>query len=54
MRDLTNDILELIRRTSSSLPNVVEERLQASSELHKLAARYEALASPKRPSRAHG
>ena len=32
MRDLTNDILELIRRTSSSLPKDVEERLQASIE----------------------
>jgi hypothetical protein len=27
MRDLTNEILELIRRTSSSLPKDVEERL---------------------------
>ena len=29
MRDLTNEILELIRRTSSSLPKDVEERLRA-------------------------
>ena len=32
MRDLTNEILELIRRTSSSLPPDVEERLKASVE----------------------
>src|SRR5512136_2381937 len=32
MRDITNEILELIRRTSSSLPKDVEERLQASIE----------------------
>ena len=32
MRDLTNDILELIRRTSSSLPKDVEDRLRASVE----------------------
>jgi len=32
MRDLTNDILELIRRTSSSLPKDVEERLHAAVE----------------------
>ncbi len=30
MRDLTNEILELIRRTSSDLPADVEERLQAA------------------------
>jgi fumarate hydratase class I len=32
MRDLTNEILELIRRTSSSLPRDVEERLKAAVE----------------------
>jgi fumarate hydratase class I len=32
MRDLTTEILELIRRTSSSLPKDVEERLRASVE----------------------
>ena len=32
MRDLTNEIFELIRRTSSSLPKDVEERLRASIE----------------------
>jgi len=32
MRDLTNEILELIRRTSSSLPPDVEERLKAAVE----------------------
>jgi fumarate hydratase class I len=32
MRDLTNEILELIRHTSSSLPKDVEDRLQASIE----------------------
>jgi fumarate hydratase class I len=32
MRDLTNDILELIRRTSSSLPKDVEDRLRAAVE----------------------
>ena len=32
MRDLSNDILELIRRTSTSLPPDVEERLQAAVE----------------------
>jgi fumarate hydratase class I len=32
MRDLTNEIIELIRRTSSSLPKDVEERLQAAVE----------------------
>ena len=32
MRDFTNEILELIRRTSSSLPTDVEERLRASIE----------------------
>ncbi len=32
MRDLTNEILELIRLTSSSLPPDVEERLKASVE----------------------
>ena len=32
MRDLTNEILELIRRTSSSLPPDVEKRLRASIE----------------------
>ena len=31
-RDITNEILELIRRTSSSLPKDVEERLKASIE----------------------
>jgi fumarate hydratase class I len=30
MRDLTNEILELIRRTSSDLPKDVEERLRAA------------------------
>src|SRR3990172_5148151 len=32
MRDLTNEILELIRRTSSSLPADVEKRLRTSIE----------------------
>jgi fumarate hydratase class I len=32
MRDLTNEILELIRRTSSDLPKDVEERLRAAVE----------------------
>jgi fumarate hydratase class I len=32
MRDLTNEILELIRRTSSNLPPDVEKRLRASIE----------------------
>jgi len=32
MRDLTNEILELIRRTSSDLPPDVEKRLQAAIE----------------------
>ena len=32
MRDLTNEILELIRRTSSDLPPDVEKRLQAAVE----------------------
>jgi fumarate hydratase class I len=32
MRDLTNEIVELIRRTSSSLPKDVEDRLRASIE----------------------
>jgi fumarate hydratase class I len=32
MRDLTNEILELIRRTASSLPKDVEDRLRASIE----------------------
>src|SRR5512140_3250368 len=32
MRDITNEILELIRRTSTSLPKDVEERLRASVE----------------------
>ena len=32
MRDITNEVLELIRRTSSSLPKDVEERLRASVE----------------------
>jgi len=32
MRDLTNEILELIRRTSSDLPKDVEERLRAAIE----------------------
>ena len=32
MRDITNDVLELIRRTSTSLPKDVEERLRASIE----------------------
>lgn len=32
MRDITNEILELIRRTSSSLPKDVEDRLRASIE----------------------
>src|SRR5512138_419758 len=32
MRDITNEILELIRRTSTSLPKDVEERLRASIE----------------------
>lgn len=31
-RDITNEVLELIRRTSSSLPKDVEERLKASIE----------------------
>ena len=32
MKDLTNEIVELIRRTSSSLPKDVEERLRAAIE----------------------
>ena len=32
MRDLTNEIVELIRRTSSSLPTDVEDRLRAAVE----------------------
>ncbi len=32
MQDLTNEILELIRRTSSDLPQDVEERLRAAVE----------------------
>jgi fumarate hydratase class I len=32
MKDLTNEILELIRRTSTSLPTDVEERLKAAVE----------------------
>src|SRR5512135_2607812 len=32
MRDITNEILELIRRTSSSLPKDVEDRLRAAIE----------------------
>ncbi|MEW5938045.1 MAG: fumarate hydratase [Chloroflexota bacterium] len=32
MRDLTNEIVELIRRTSSSLPQDVEDRLRAAVE----------------------
>ena len=32
MQDLTNEILELIRRTSSDLPSDVEKRLQAALE----------------------
>src|SRR5512137_1635723 len=32
MRDLTNEILELIRRTSTDLPPDVEERLRAAVE----------------------
>ncbi len=32
MKDLTNEIVELIRRTSSSLPKDVEERLRAAVE----------------------
>jgi hypothetical protein len=32
MHDLTNEIFELIRRTSSSLPKDVEEPLRASFE----------------------
>jgi fumarate hydratase class I len=32
MRDLTNEIVELIRRTSSSLPKDVEDRLRAAIE----------------------
>ncbi len=32
MRDLTNEIVELIRRTSSDLPKDVEERLRAAVE----------------------
>ena len=32
MRDLTNEIVELIRRTSSSLPKDVEDRLRATVE----------------------
>jgi len=32
MRELTNEILELIRRTSTSLPADVEERLRAAVE----------------------
>lgn len=32
MRDLTNEILELIRRTSSDLPRDVEDRLRAALE----------------------
>ena len=32
MRDLTNEVVELIRRTSSSLPKDVEDRLRAAVE----------------------
>lgn len=32
MRDLTNEVVELIRRTSSSLPTDVEDRLRAAVE----------------------
>src|SRR3972149_1939511 len=32
MRDLTNEIVELIRRTSSDLPKDVEDRLRAAVE----------------------
>jgi hypothetical protein len=32
MRDTTNEILELIRRKSSSLPKDMEDRLKASIE----------------------
>ena len=32
MKDLTNEIVELIRRTSSSLPRDVEDRLRAAVE----------------------
>lgn len=32
MRDLTNEIVEFIRRTSSDLPADVEERLRAAVE----------------------
>jgi fumarate hydratase class I len=35
MRDITNEILELIRRTSSSLPADVEKRLKESIEKEK-------------------
>jgi len=31
-KDITNETLELIRRTSSSLPKDVEDRLRASIE----------------------
>jgi hypothetical protein len=36
MRDITNEILELIRRTCSNLPKDVEERLRASIEGEKI------------------
>jgi hypothetical protein len=39
MRDLTNEILELIRGTSSGLLKAVEDRLQAISEWEGLLSR---------------
>jgi fumarate hydratase class I len=38
MRDLTTEILELIRRTSSSLPKDVEDRLRAAVEKEALGS----------------
>jgi fumarate hydratase class I len=44
MRDLTSEILELIRRTSTSLPSDVEQRLHASLEKEEAgSAAYKAL-----------
>ncbi len=39
MRDRTNEILEPIRRTSSSLPKDVADRLQAIGECKDLLSR---------------
>ena len=39
MRDLTSEVPELIRLTSSSSPKAVEDRLQAISEWEGLLSR---------------